>query len=149
MPHTGWRIVHNEVHITGTCIPQILCFQWNIEVWDMTSIFCKEQGGGNRSKRNHAHWRYKLYSTWSDLRRDFTWPFASWNIYANHSSWNITCIFHMHGFLLYYMYTQICPKLEARETDQSVYLEHIRTQYRSIKVKITLAWSACFGPILV
>ena len=37
-----------------------------------------------------------------DLCRYFMRPKAEWNVYVNHTFWDITCIVHGHSFLLIY-----------------------------------------------
>ena len=87
---------------------QMLPFQWNIWVWvQRYNLYIRQKWGWwyhsicNIEVWRNANEKYNLYPTQSDLHRDFTRPLASWKHYANHTLWDITCVFHGHDSLLW------------------------------------------------
>ena len=51
------------------------------------------------------------------LHRDFTSLKDSWNLNANNTSWDITCVFHGHGFLLWHHRCHFMSTHSLRNTE--------------------------------
>ena len=81
----------------------MLHYRWNMRVWRITSIFNRD-----------IDQRYRSYSTRCDLHRFCSRLKASRYLCANHTSWNITFIFHVHDF--YHTCNKPCRQLCRKKT---------------------------------
>ena len=73
--------------------------------WLITFIFhrdCRRYNSTCATKvRNHADVRHLLNYTCSNVRSDYTWPSASWNMNANFSSGDMTWFFPALSMVTY------------------------------------------------